>query len=172
MLDGLDQVEWSNISHAFGPATNVPWLLRAVAGSDQAARDAAIPELWGTIWHQGTVYEASAYAVPFLARIARQAAMPDSDRAMLVALLGAIAAGWSYLEVHAGYLRTTSAAVDELALAREMDGVAAARAAVGREAPALFADLGGAEDRPTGACRLWPRRWPSPPCRRHGWSSG
>jgi hypothetical protein len=147
VLDGLDQIDWSNLHHAFGSAADVPGLLRAVAGTDRIASEGALSELFGTVWHQGTVYEASAYAVPFLARIARQAPLSQSDRSMIVALLGGIAGGWSYIEVHRRSLPEAFGAMDEVNRAREMSHVAAARAAVGREAPALFADLGNQDDR-------------------------
>jgi hypothetical protein len=147
VLDGLDAIDWSELHHAFGPAADVPEQLRALAGVDQDARDEALSWLFGTIWHQGTVYEATAPAVPFLARIARQDRLPPDDRAMLVALLGAIAAGWSYLEVHRSSKGHIAGATDDATLAREMAHVAAARAAVGREVARLITELGGIEER-------------------------
>jgi hypothetical protein len=52
-----------------------------------------------TIWHQGTVYEASAYAVPFLLQML---AAPDTpDKAAIAFLLASLANGHSYLQVHA-----------------------------------------------------------------------
>ena len=147
VLDGLDGIDWSGLHHAYGLATDVPGHLRALAGEDQEARDEALSWLFGTIWHQGTVYEATASAVPFLARIARQDRLPPDDRAMVVALLGAIAAGWSYLEVHRSSGASIAGARDDATLALEMAHVTAARAAVGREVVQLITDLGGLEDR-------------------------
>lgn len=69
-LDGLDDHPWSSFSHAYGSAEDLPDLLRALAGTDQGAGDEALSELYGCVLHQGTVYAASAEAVPFLARIA------------------------------------------------------------------------------------------------------
>ncbi|MFJ2811341.1 HEAT repeat domain-containing protein [Kitasatospora sp. NPDC087271] len=68
-LDGLDAHPWASVSHAYGPAEDLPGLLRAlVAGGEQA--DEALAELYSCILHQGSVYTASADAVPYLARIA------------------------------------------------------------------------------------------------------
>ncbi|MFF3504707.1 hypothetical protein [Streptomyces sp. NPDC003247] len=69
-LDGLDARPWSAVSHAYGSAEDLPDLLRALAGADREASDEALSELYGSVLHQGTVYAASAEAVPFLARVA------------------------------------------------------------------------------------------------------
>jgi hypothetical protein len=67
---------------------------------------------------------------------------------MIIALLGAIAAGWSYIEVHEAFLRRDGPArIDEQAKTREIADSVAARSAVGREAPALFSDLGGVDEK-------------------------
>ena len=93
LLAGVDGVAWSDLEHAYGPATDIPAMLRAVAGDDDASRDRAITALFGSICHQGDVYEAAAEAVPFIAELARDAAMTPDHRRLLVALLGCIAAG-------------------------------------------------------------------------------
>ncbi|MFF3849308.1 HEAT repeat domain-containing protein [Streptomyces sp. NPDC002328] len=79
-LDGLDAHPWSSFSHAYGPAEDLPDLLRALVDvdvdvdvdgdADVDEADDALSELYGSVLHQGTVYAASAEAVPFLARIA------------------------------------------------------------------------------------------------------
>ena len=99
MLEELDQIDWGTLCHAYGPADDVPGLLRALTSSDKAIRDNAIYELYGNIWHQGTVYEATAYAVPFLIELLNSPATPD--RSSIAGLLASIAAGSGYLEVHA-----------------------------------------------------------------------
>jgi hypothetical protein len=97
-LAGVEDVPWSTLTHAYGPASDVPELLMGLVSADVEAREHALHELFGSIWHQGTVYEATAYAVPFLARIA--ADPEQSGRASVVQLLAAIAGGLGYLEVH------------------------------------------------------------------------
>ena len=63
LLADVDGVAWSDLEHAYGPATDIPAMLRAVAGDDDASRDRAITALFGSICHQGDVYEAAADAV-------------------------------------------------------------------------------------------------------------
>jgi hypothetical protein len=92
MLDGLDHIDWSQLSHAFGPATDVPARIRQLADGSSDVRERALAELLGTIWHQGTVYEATPYAVPFLIELATDPAIPD--RSHVLALLHTVADGW------------------------------------------------------------------------------
>ena len=101
MLEGLDKINWSKIHHCFGPATNLPDLLRNLASPDQEVVDHTIPELFHTIWHQGTVYEASAYAVPFLYELA--ASSEVLDRCSVLELIGFISRGCQSLEDKNGW---------------------------------------------------------------------
>ena len=87
VLDGLAEIPWRDLSHAYGSAEDVPGLLRAIASGDAETASNAVHELFGNIWHQGTVYEATEYAVPFLARMAA-AGLASRD---LAQLLGCIA---------------------------------------------------------------------------------
>jgi tetratricopeptide (TPR) repeat protein len=91
VLAGLDDVPWRTLQHAYGPATDVPGQLRALLAGDEHTRGRAYYHLHGNIWHQGTVYEASAYAVPFLIRMAAYAGTPD--RPSLLNLITALAKG-------------------------------------------------------------------------------
>ncbi|MDY3561389.1 HEAT repeat domain-containing protein [Gemmata sp. JC673] len=99
MLDGLDAVGWSSLTHAYGEATDVPELLRALASPDPQEREEASDELLGNIWHQGTVYPASAAAVPFLYELLT--APEVQDKSAIALLLACVATGAGYLEVHA-----------------------------------------------------------------------
>ena len=63
---GLDEIRWDELTHAYGNASDVPGLLRQLAASDPATVSPALGALFGNIWHQGTVYQATAPAVPFL----------------------------------------------------------------------------------------------------------
>lgn len=98
MLEGLDQIDWAHIEHAYGPATDVPDLLRALASDDKEVRNTATTHLFHNIWHQGTVYQATAYAVPFLLELLEQPTVADKD--MILSLLKNIATGTSYYDVH------------------------------------------------------------------------
>jgi len=95
MLEGLDKINWSGLHHAYGEAIDVPVLIRQLLSEDKAMVDKAIHELFGNIWHQGTIYEASAYAVPFLYELLKSPETPDK---LLVAfLLASLATGKCHL---------------------------------------------------------------------------
>ena len=98
MLDRLDSIPWQHLHHAYGSAEDVPGLLRALTKSGKQQED-ALGELFGNIWHQGTVYEASPYAVPFLVELAAEPSL--TLRGEILGLIGALANGNSYLAVHA-----------------------------------------------------------------------
>lgn len=102
MLEDLDSVAWDRLQHAYGTAEDVPGLLRELVQGDAAATRTAMTTLWGTVWHQGSVYEASAPTVPFLAEIAAGGeAVSEYVRAAVVLLLMDIARGHAYLDFSA-----------------------------------------------------------------------
>jgi hypothetical protein len=88
MLRGLDDVGWSELTHAYGEAVDTADLLRQAASPDREAAKEAVSELYGSIFHQGTVYPATVAAVPFLAELAGAATYGRAD---LVWLLGQLA---------------------------------------------------------------------------------
>lgn len=91
MLDGLDQVDWARLTHAYGAARDVPDQIRELVSPDPARRRTALSKLYGNIYHQGTIYEATAHAVPFLLEVL---AAPDYDeQPQLLRLLAAIVTG-------------------------------------------------------------------------------
>ncbi|MEU5769733.1 hypothetical protein ABZ782_27825 [Streptomyces asoensis] len=92
LLAGLDDIDWAALGHAYGSAEDVPGQLRAVCGPDEEARESAFRSLFGNIFHQGTRYSASPYAVPFLVRIA--VAGPVGARADALLLLTRLAIDW------------------------------------------------------------------------------
>ncbi len=98
MLEGLDRIDWKNVRHFNGPASDVPKLLRNLLSSDKKDQSSAILELFDKIWHHGTVYEATAHAVPFLYEILENPTC--SERFSILWLLGAIANGSSYHQIH------------------------------------------------------------------------
>jgi hypothetical protein len=150
LLTDLDRVNWATVDHAYGPATDVPRQLRTLASGDETSRKAALWELWGNIWHQGTVYEATAYAVPFLARIARSADLDPERRSQVVLILAKIANGTSYLEIHGPLLgRSQDRGLDE-----EQRYVVAAHEAVAKEFDGIATDLTHADE-----IVLWSVAW-------------
>ncbi|MGW6866147.1 hypothetical protein [Streptomyces sp. NPDC054901] len=110
LLDGLDARPWHSLSHAYGSAEDIPDLLRALAGADVDAADEALSELYGNVLHQGTVYAASAEAVPFLAGIAAA----GHRTADVLALLGGMAESEDESGVASGAVR--AAVADRLPL--------------------------------------------------------
>lgn len=134
MLEGIDNVNWSKISHAYGPATDVPAQLRALAFGDEQERKHALHELHGNIWHQHTIYEATAFAVPFLVELVQNQVPAHEEVLCLIAL---IAAGTSYMSVHQSLLGKWTAE-DEEQLQREQQWVKAAKSAVAAHSRFLF----------------------------------
>src|SRR5258708_17686834 len=66
MFDTLDTIDWSSLETAYGTAEAIPGALRDLASPDEEVRATAWQTLWSELEHQGTVYQASAYAAPFL----------------------------------------------------------------------------------------------------------
>lgn len=133
MLDGLDAVQWATLNHAYGPATDVPDVLRRLATGDGEA----LNELFGNIWHQGTVYPATAPAVPFLFELL---ASKEVDVVGVLTLLTSIAGGASYLDVHQSLMPASRRPAPE-AVEAELVWVRAARDAVKQGAPHFVALL-------------------------------
>ena len=97
LLVKLDEIDWPKLKHAYGDASDVPGSIRSLLSNDEDIRHKAIYELFGNIWHQGTVYEASSYAVPFLQELLR---MPETpDKMMIADLLAEMADGNPYLAI-------------------------------------------------------------------------
>lgn len=87
-LSGLDDVDWSQLEHAHGEASDFPALIRAALSDIPRDSDFAFRLLHETIWHQGTIYQATAAAVPFIAALAGSAeTAKGTDFAMLLATL-------------------------------------------------------------------------------------
>lgn len=72
MLERLDDVDWSSLSHAYGAAVDVPGMIRSLAAVDPEVRSAAFHAAYGNIYHQGTRYSATPKAIPFLIELAAQ----------------------------------------------------------------------------------------------------
>lgn len=82
LMAALDAVPWPRLHHAYGPADEVPVHLYAATVGKAETRAAAWRELWGNVHHQGTVYEATVNAVPFIAAIAGNPVHPDRVQAL------------------------------------------------------------------------------------------
>jgi hypothetical protein len=135
MLEGLGRVNWKELGHAYGPAEDLPALIRDLAAEDAETREQARLRLWGTIIHQGTVYSATAYAVPFLLELL--AAPATKEKPDLLVLVCSLACGSSYLDVHKDLFEDVPKLREEMQqpewhdqLEEELDWVRAAHQAV------------------------------------------
>jgi hypothetical protein len=137
LLEGLGQIDWASLNHAYGSAEDVPRLIGDLTSGSKEQREKALWELYGNIWHQHTVYEATAPAVPFLAEVALAEGVPDETRNGVTLLLADIADGESYLEVHGDFLESTGVQIDRSTLQQELEWAAAAHQAV-REVSSRF----------------------------------
>ncbi|MFJ1757193.1 hypothetical protein [Kitasatospora sp. NPDC088134] len=85
--DALDGVDWGALTHAYGAADDLPELIRGLYGTEPAAVEEVRYELVSAICHQGSVYPASAAAVPFLAHAARHAPLRRDHLLVLLFLM-------------------------------------------------------------------------------------
>jgi hypothetical protein len=88
LLAGVDKVRWGRMRHAYGPAVEMPELLRGLADADPAVRETTLDAMYGGIHHQGDVYACTLAAIPFLLRIAADAGR--AGRAEVITLLASI----------------------------------------------------------------------------------
>lgn len=91
MLGNLDAIDWKSLTHAYGEASDVPKLIRALVSDHPGKREGALDALFSTIWHQGTVYSASPAAVPFLIELL--ASEGQEDLPAILELLAHLATG-------------------------------------------------------------------------------
>ncbi len=101
VFEQIDAVDWASLEHAYGEATDVSGLLRDLMSPDLGS-DAA-DELYGNIWHQGTIYPATAEALPILLAMLEDSACPNKP--LIQQLVVCIGAGSGYWEVHASLHR-------------------------------------------------------------------
>ncbi|MEU0371048.1 PBS lyase [Streptomyces sp. NPDC006283] len=88
MFAGIDEVDWASLEHAYGPADDVPELLRKLASTDPVERETALDGMYGTVHHQGDVYDSTLACIPFLMELAADPAV--QDRGGIVELLTSI----------------------------------------------------------------------------------
>lgn len=102
-LAELDRVAWAELHHAYGRGVTGPGethdvraALARLGADDDEAVPSAVHALFSNVCHQGTIYEVTAHAVPFIAAVASDAALWVGDVRELVALLGEIAIASSF----------------------------------------------------------------------------
>ncbi|KAK1181396.1 HEAT repeat domain-containing protein [Streptomyces sp. NBS 14/10] len=87
----IEDVDWASLKHAYGEATDVPGILGALRSADVEDRNGAFYDMYGSLCHQGSVYEATAAAVPFLVDIVVEPGYPDRED--LLSFLGHVCHG-------------------------------------------------------------------------------
>ena len=92
--------DWPELTHAYGSAEDVPALLAQLNAPDKQTREAALGELFGNIWHQGTVYPASAKALRELIVLFKSPHCIDLES--VAVLLASIADGEGFFHAHGG----------------------------------------------------------------------
>ena len=145
MLEGLDKVDWSSLRHAYGTAEDVPGLIRGLTSPSPDERRAAIYELYGNLWHQGTIYEATPRAVPFLIELAASEKTPD--RHEILSYLGTLANGSSYAHAHRDIMKLSQEEFS-VQLNRELSWVNQTRTAV-KSGEALYLTALRSNEHPT-----------------------
>ena len=121
VLQGISKVDWGALVHAYGPATEVPDLLRGLAANDDRWGDLH-NEFVGEVLHQGSTYSASAPALQVLAELANAPGLAPKRRLVLLHTLflagssSAQADAYGYrADDHATEVQTTViGAVDQL----------------------------------------------------------
>lgn len=88
MLTGIEEVDWASLGHAYGPADDVPALLRGLASADPAERETALDGMYGAVHHQGDVYDSTLACIPFLLELVADPAV--QDRGCIIELLTSI----------------------------------------------------------------------------------
>ncbi len=92
VLQDLDAVPWADLDHAYGPAADVPDLLRKLLDPDPKVRAEVLSTLYGNVFHQGTRYPATAHVIPFLIEMCASPAVPN--RGDLLRFWGSLITGY------------------------------------------------------------------------------
>lgn len=102
-LAELGRVSWDDLDHAYGRGKVGPALhedveaaLRRLGDANRDVAEEGLDALWSNICHQGTIYEATAHAVPFLAALAAGPELPPRIRRAAIGLLGSITLASSF----------------------------------------------------------------------------
>jgi hypothetical protein len=79
VLEGINDISWSELTHAYGSAADVPAMLRAALSENKAHREVAYDIILSSIYHQGTVFQATPYAIPFLIKMLLHEQTPEKE---------------------------------------------------------------------------------------------
>jgi hypothetical protein len=76
VFDGLDDIDWASLGHAYGSAEDVPAWVRGLAGPDPAVREESLDALCGAVHDQGDVYDSTLAVVPYLLEVLTMPGLP------------------------------------------------------------------------------------------------
>lgn len=108
-FDELDAVPWNELSHAYGtgigqaPYEDVPSSLRRLGDDDEDALDDGVDLLFSNVCHQGTIYEVSAFAFPFIAAWGAGVELDERTESAVLQLLACIAIASTYTAPHGSH---------------------------------------------------------------------
>lgn len=85
MINELHGIDWSSMSHAYGPADDVPVWLTKMGSADPDVREKALRDFYDAAHHQEDLYPCTAASLPFLFALADDPGAPD--RASIIELL-------------------------------------------------------------------------------------
>jgi hypothetical protein len=94
MLEKLDSISWSKLEHAYGPAGDTPGLIRGLASKSSEIREQAYDKICFTIYHQGSIYEAAIYSVPFLVELLESPDVLDKHNILYLLYLLSCGGSW------------------------------------------------------------------------------
>jgi len=109
-LAELDRVPWAELKHAYGIGKLGPELhedvaatLRQLGETDPEAFEAGVDALFSNLCHQGTIYQATALAVPFLAALAAGTDLTPTQLPAFVVILASIGFAASFEAPHGSH---------------------------------------------------------------------
>ncbi|WP_410652817.1 hypothetical protein [Amycolatopsis sp. cmx-4-54] len=100
MLDGID---WGSLDHAYGPATDTPTHLAALASTDPDAQRAALDHLDVAVLHQGFPESATAPAARVVTQLLADGNLVSEVHHALIDFLGAVANATAMAEEREGF---------------------------------------------------------------------
>jgi hypothetical protein len=82
-LEGVEDIDWSALEHAYGEATDVPDILHTLSANDERWEEAD-SQLLSSVLHQETVYSSTAPAMKFVAKLAAAPQLSGGRRLSLL----------------------------------------------------------------------------------------
>lgn len=83
MFKDIKTIPWDKLQHAYGSAGDVPAKIIALASRFSSKRKNALWELYGNIFHQGSRFQATSYAVPFLVELLEDVNIREREKIII-----------------------------------------------------------------------------------------